>query len=51
MMFAHFPKKRSVWPQNGYGSSTLEKLPKIVNCATIMTTKRNNGTIVGVQVE
>jgi len=34
-MFAHFPKKRRLGPQNGYGISTPKKLPKIVNYATI----------------
>jgi hypothetical protein len=37
------PKKRCLGPQNGSGSSGLEKLPKIVNCATIKETERNNG--------
>lgn len=51
MMFSHFLKKCHLGPQNGYGISTTEKLPKRVNYATIIETKRNNGTIVGVKVE
>jgi len=50
-MFACFPKKRCLGPQISSSSSGLEKLPKIVNGATIMETKRNNGTILGIQVE
>ena len=50
MMFAYFPKKRHLGPKNSYGSFGHEKLPKIVKCAKITETDRNNGTIVGVQV-
>jgi hypothetical protein len=34
------PKKCCLGPQNGFGSSGLEKLPKIVNFATIKATKK-----------
>jgi hypothetical protein len=40
------PKKHRFWPQNGSESSGPEKLLKIVNCATIKETEkneRNNG--------
>jgi hypothetical protein len=45
------PKKRRLGPQNGSGSSGPEKLPKIVNCATIKETEKLKETMVGVQVE
>jgi hypothetical protein len=45
------PKKRRLGPQNGSGSSGPEKLPKIVNCATIKETKKLKETMAGVQVE
>ena len=45
------PKKHRLGPQNGSGSSVPEKLPKIVNCATIKETKKLKETMVGVQVE
>jgi hypothetical protein len=45
------PKKHRLGPQNGSGSSTREKLPKIVNCATIKETGKLKEKIVGVQVE
>ena len=45
-----FPKKRSLGPQNGSGSSGPEKLPKIVNCAIIKETEKLKETIVGLQV-
>jgi hypothetical protein len=47
----HFPKKRRLGPQNGSESSGPEKLPKIVNCATIKETEKLKETMVGVQVE
>jgi hypothetical protein len=50
-MFSHFPKKCRLGPQNGSRSSGPEKLPKIVNCATIKETKKLKETMVGVQVE
>jgi hypothetical protein len=37
------PKKHRLGPQNNSKSSRLEKLPKLVNCATIKETERNNG--------
>ena len=46
-----FPKKCSLGPQNGFGSSGPEKLPKIVNCATNKETEKLKETMVGVQVE
>jgi len=46
-----FPKKCSLGPQNGSGSSGPEKLPKIVNCATNKETEKLKETMVGVQVE
>jgi hypothetical protein len=45
------PKKRRLGPQNGSGNSGLEKLPKIVNCATIKETEKLKEGMVGVQVE
>ena len=45
------PKKRCLGPQNDSRSSGPEKLPKIVNCATIKETKKLKETMVGVQVE
>jgi len=41
-------KKTSLGPQNGFGSSRPEKLPKIVNCATIKETKKIKEKVVGV---
>ena len=46
-----FPKKRHLGPQNRSGSLGPEKLPKIVNCATIEETKKMKEKMVGVQVE
>jgi hypothetical protein len=43
-----FPKKRRLRPQNGFESSGLEKMLKIVNCAEAEKMKE---AIVGVQVE
>ena len=34
------PKKRRLEPQNGSGSSGLEKLTKIVNCAIFKETEK-----------
>jgi hypothetical protein len=45
------PKKRRLGPQNGSGSSRPEKLPKIVNCATIKETEKLKETMVEVKVE
>jgi hypothetical protein len=45
------PKKHCLGPQNSSGSSGPEKLPKIVNCATIKETEKMKETMVGVQVE
>jgi hypothetical protein len=45
------PKNCRLGPQNGSGSSGLEKLPKILNCDTIKETEKLKETIVGVQVE
>ena len=42
------PKKCHLGPQNGSRSSGPEKLPKIVNCATIKETEKIKETIVGV---
>jgi hypothetical protein len=44
-------KKRRLRPQNGSGSSGLQKLLKIVNCATIKETEKLKETMVLVQVE
>ena len=46
-----FQKKHRLEPQNGSGSSGPEKLPKIVNRATIKETEKIKETLVGVQVE
>ena len=43
-----FPKKRRLGPQNGFGSSGPEKLPKIVSC---VETKKLKELMVGVQME
>lgn len=46
IMFARFPKKRHLVPKKDSESLGPEKLPEIVNCATIKETKkieRNNG--------
>ena len=45
------PKKRRLGPQNGSRSLGPEKLPKIINCATIKETKKLKETMVGVQVK
>jgi hypothetical protein len=45
------PKKRRLWPQNGYGSSGPKKLLKILNCATIEEIEKPKETMVWVQVE
>ena len=45
------PKKRRLGPQNDSKSSGLEKLLKIVNCATIKETKKPKETMVGPKVE
>ena len=45
------PKKRHLGPQNGSESLGPEKLPKIVNCATIKESGKLKETTVGVQVE
>ena len=45
------PKKCRLGPQNGSGSSGPEKLPKIVNCATIKETGKLKEKMVGVQEE
>jgi hypothetical protein len=44
-------KKCHLGPQNDFGSSGPEKLPKIVNCATIKETGKLKETLVGVKVE
>jgi len=44
-------KKRCLGPQNGSESSGPDKLPNIVNCATIKETKKMKETMVGVYVE
>ena len=46
-----FPKKCHLGPQNGSGSSGLEKLLKTVNCATIKETEKLIETMVGFQVD
>ena len=48
---AMFPKEHSLVPKNGFGSSGPEKLPKIVNCATINETEKLKEKMVRVQVE
>jgi hypothetical protein len=45
------PRKHHLGPQNSSGSSELEELLKIVNCATIKETKKLKETMVWVQVE
>jgi hypothetical protein len=45
------PQKRRSRPQNGFGTSGLEKLPKIVNCTTIKEIENFKETMVRVQVE
>jgi len=35
-----FPKKHCLGPQNGFESSGLKKLPKIVNYSTIKETEK-----------
>ena len=45
------PKKRRLGPQNGSRSLGPEKLPKIVNCATIKETGKLKETMVRVQEE
>ena len=45
------PKKHRLGPQNDSGSLALEKIPKIVNCATIKETGKLKEKIVWVQVE
>lgn len=45
------PKKCRLGPQNDSGSLGPEKLPKIVNYATIKKTKNMKEIMVGVQVE
>jgi hypothetical protein len=44
-------KKNRLRSQNGSGSSRPEKLPKIVNCATIKENEKLKETMVVVQVE
>ena len=44
-------KKHHLGPQNGSESLGPQKLPKIVNCATIKETGKQKETMVGVQVE
>jgi len=44
-------KKCRLGPQNDFGSWGTEKLPKIVNCATIKETEKPKETMVGIQVE
>ena len=46
-----FSKKTSFRPQNGFGSSGPEKLPKIVNCATIKEIEKLKETMVGLKLE
>jgi len=50
-MLSRFPKKCSLGLQNDSGSSGLEKLPKILNYATIKQTENLKEIVVGVQVE
>ena len=45
------PKKHRLGPQNGSGSLGPEKMPKIVNFATIKETGKLKETMVGIQVE
>ena len=45
------PKKCRLGPQNGFRSLGPEKIPKIVNCATIKETGKLKEAMVGVQVE
>jgi hypothetical protein len=51
-MFLYFdgpcPKKHRLGPQNNFRNSGPEKLPKIVNCATIKETEKLKETMVGV---
>ncbi len=46
-----FQKKHRLGPQNGFESLGLEKLAKIVNCATNKETEKLKEIVVGVQVE
>jgi len=41
------PLKNHLGPQKGYRSSRPEKLPKIVNCATIKETEKLKETVLG----
>jgi hypothetical protein len=45
------PKQCRLGPQNDSRSSRLEKLLKIVNCATVKETEKLKETMVWVQVE
>ena len=46
-----FPKQCRLGPENDFRSSGPEKIPKIVNCATIKETEKLKETMVRVQVE
>jgi len=50
-LLSNFPKTHLLGPQNDFGSSRPEKLPKIVNCTIIKETKKLKETTVRVQVE
>ena len=52
-MFAQWfdAKKCCLGPQNGFGSLGPEKIPKILNCATIKEIEKLKEKMVGVQVE
>ena len=51
MLVLVFPKKRRLGPQNSFGSSGPEKLPKTVNCVTNNENEKLKEAMVGVQVE
>jgi len=47
LMFARFPKKCCLRPQNNSRNLEPEKLPKKVNCGTIKKTKKLKEIVVG----
>jgi len=47
----YFPKKHRLLPQNDSKISGPDKMPKIVNCATIKETEKLKETMVGFLVE
>ena len=49
--YSRVSKKCQLGPQNGCGCSVLEKMLKILNCATIKETKKLKEAMVGKKVE